>query len=496
LQALQDNERKHHLRTLCRNDLYFLLRYTLNRPDCEKRWLYDRCCEVESAPDGYLDLWAREHYKSTIITYARTIQDILITHGDDGIGTPVTVGIFSHTRPNAKAFLKQIKREFEGNAVLKEIFPDIFWKNTADAPKWSEDDGLILKRKTNQKEATIEAWGLVDGQPTGKHFSLLVYDDVVTRESVNTPEQIAKTTEALELSYALGAEGGARRFIGTRYHFNDSYKALIDRGTAKPRIHTATNDGTPTGEPVLMSVQSLKERRRDMGPYTFACQMLQNPVADNTQGFKRDWIKYHEGVNSDKLNVYILVDAASGKKKGNDYTAMWVIGYGTDGNVYVLDMVRDRLNLTERARRVMDLHRKWKPVRFGGVRYERYGLMADIEHLKGIMTQEGYNFEVTEVAGQAPKIDRIRRLIPWFEQGRIYLPRTMNVTATDGRVFDLVRDFIEEEYMAFPVSVHDDMLDALARLAEPDLALKKPNKEGKVETAIIAPTYGAGGWMT
>ena len=39
---------------------------------------------------------------------------------------------------------------------------------------------------------------------------------------------------------------------------------------------------------------------------------------------------------------------------------------------------------------------------------------------------------------------------------------------------DLVHDFVEEEFAAFPVGLHDDMLDALSRICEPDLSLVWP----------------------
>jgi hypothetical protein len=340
-----------------------------------------------------LDLWAREHYKSTVITFAKTIQDILID-------PEITVGFFSHTRPIAKAFLRQIKQEFEYNETLKGWFPDILWANPKkESPKWSEDEGIVVKRQSNPKEGTVEAWGLVDGQPTSKHYRTLVYDDVVTRESVSTPEMMAKTTDALALSYNLGAHGGTRRFIGTRYHYNDTYRTIMERGTVKPRIYPATKDGKVDGEPVFLTREQLAEKRRDQGPYVFGCQMLQDPKADETQGFKEEWLK-HTGANPFGLNIFIVIDPASAKKKDSDYTAGWVIGLGSDKNMYVLDIVRDRLSLTQRADLVMGWHRKWQPIAVG---YERYGMMADIEHIRDRQERENYRFQIIELGGACPR---------------------------------------------------------------------------------------------
>lgn len=119
----------------------------------------------------------------------------------------------------------------------------------------------------------------------------------------------------------------------------------------------------------------------------------------------------------------------------------------------------------------MRLHRKYKPK---GVGYERYGLQADIEFVQYLQKQENYRFDITELGGQMPKNDRIRRLIPLFEQGRVYLPMTLHYADYQGRSSDLVRDFVEQEYMTFPVSQHDDMMDCLARIVDPDFGAVFP----------------------
>lgn len=478
-------------RKLCLTDLFFLLTHACKRKDVNRDWLYARCREVEASPNGYLDLWARDHYKSTIITFGLTIRDILNDPES-------TFGIFSHTRPIAKAFLDQIKRELESNQFLKDLFPNVLYqKPEVEAPKWSLDAGIIVKRQTNPKEATIEAWGLVDGQPTSKHFSHQVYDDVVTLTSVSTPDQIAKTTSAWEMSLNLGSgERTKRRYIGTRYHLQDSYRTIIERGAAIPRIKPATHNGKspPEGIPVFLSEALLMEKRRDQGPYTFACQQLQNPVADRAMSFKEDWLKFYENLgDTRKWNRFILVDPASSKKVTSDYTVMVVIGLAPDGNYYLMDGVRDRLNLTQRTLKLFELHRTYTPQ---GVGYERYGMQADTEHIEYVMEEKNYRFNITELGGSIPKEDRIKKLIPVFEQKRFYLPKALPFVDYEGVARDFVKLFLADEYNAFPVCTHDDMLDCVARILDPTLTAEFPKPAPKEERQVRSYNLGTTtGWM-
>lgn len=474
-QVLKDNDAE-TARRLCKEDLFFLLITGCKRFDMNNEWCYARVREVEASPNEHLDLWAREHYKSSIITFGLTIQDILNN-------PEVTVGIFSHTRPIAKAFLSQIKREFENNTFLQNLFPDILYKNPQkESPKWSLDDGIIIKRKGNPKESTVEACGLVDGQPTSKHFAILIYDDIVVKESVSTPDMIAKTTEALGLSLNLSSTPCRKRFIGTRYHAMDTYQTIIDRKTATPRLYPATKDGTVNGEPVFLSRENLDKKLTDMGSYIFASQMLQDPLSDKAMGFKNDWLMFYAVIrNSSKWNFYIVCDPASEKKKDSDYTVMLVIGLAPDGNYYLVDGVRDRMNLTERTKKLFGFVRDWTPV---GIGYEKYGMQSDIEHIKYVQEQEGYRFHIAELGGQQPKHDRIRRLVPIFEQHRFYLPYSHIFISAEGKTVDLIQAFINEEYNSFPVCSHDDMLDCMARIVDPALNAVHPKQEDLISLAM------------
>jgi phage terminase large subunit-like protein len=229
---------------------------------------------------------------------------------------------------------------------------------------------------------------------------------------------------------------------------------------------------------VLFSGERLAEMRQRMGPYTFAAQFLLDPAAERDQAFHDDWLRYFdpdEG-HTDEMRKYILVDPASSKKKGSDFTVMAVIGLAADQNYYLLDAVRDRLNLTERCAALFRLHRKWRSERVG---FERYGMLSDIEYIYEKQRLENYRFEIVELGGKLSKEDRIRRLIPIFESGRFYLPTSLWRVTLEGKREDLVTIFVEQEYKPFPVAVHDDFFDAISRICDAEIGTSWPHAATK-----------------
>lgn len=480
------------IRELTKVDRYYLLVKILKRKDVLHPWVYARCREVEAAPDGYLDIWAREHFKSSIITYAGIIQEVIKD-------PEITVGIFSHTKPIAKSFLAQIKREFEGNDALRVLFPDIFWQDPQrQSPSWSLDGGIIVKRDSNPAVATIEAHGLVDGQPTGKHFKLLVYDDVVVPESVSTPDQIAKTTESWSLSDNLGSIGGRKWHVGTRYHFADTYSEIMKRGAAIPRIYPATDDGTPEGRPVLFTQEIWERKKRDQLESTIATQMLANPLAGKQRMFNVEDLQTYE-VRPLTLMTYLLIDPARSMKKDSANTAMVVLGVDSAGNKYLLDGVNHKMDLMERWRWMRDLWQNWKEAAgVVGVQvgYERFGAIADLDYFKERQRIENARFEIVELEwpreGEGSKKDRVQRLVPDIKGHRFYLPyptdedrltslqqrmvsqgyeyrlsRQIRRVDENERIYDVTERF-RMEISFFPFGGNKDLVDAASRLYDID----------------------------
>lgn len=550
-QAKRDGVEIDFIRHMVTTDVYFLLYYILGRTDlCYEEWyendtldiegvsvpkgegdalvkengkvvedpkrgrkwrwyrpfLFERCEEVQKNPDGYLDIWARDHYKSTIITYGLTIQEILKN-------PEITICIYSYNISTAQKMLVQIRTALQNN-VLVSCFPDVLFENT-NVQTWKDEDGAVhtmewssdgftVKRKGNPKEHTLECSGLVTGQKTGGHYNLLIYDDTVTPESVATKTQIEKTTSQFEMSLNTGSTANLRiRMIGTRYHLHDTYYAVLKAGTVRLRKYSCLDE---EGNSRLYSEPVLKWKLSRMHGSVVATQMYCDPQAVGAFNFDLSWVgrRVPRGeINLDSYNWYIICDPAwkvAADADNTVFAAIGVTGSGTDRHFLVADLMVDKINLDMKQKRLFAMVQRYtnsrrKPIVF----YERVSMQSDIEHYETVMNSEGNRFTIIEASGK-PKINygmtssssnmkfkdlRISALQPAFKNGMFRFVEHSYVGFDKGATIngepilnwrgeqeDTIASFFEDEYTKYPNSEHDDVLDVLSRCVDLDVGVQ------------------------
>lgn len=372
----------------------------------------------------------------------------------------------SHTVELAERFGRKVR-----NIVASENHQKAFPNCTLSA------DSKAAGRWDTSQGGEYFAAG-VGGSVTGRRADLAIIDDPVKSREEADSETIREKQWAWwrdDMTTRL-KPGAATVLIMTRWHEDDLAGRLIeDLKSSNQRIKVlslpmeAREDdplGREIGEPLWpewFTPQMIETAKRE--PRTWSALYQQEPRPIGGGEFKREWLLHYMSAPK-ALNKVILVDPSSGKSRTRgDFTSMWVIGKAADGNEYVVDGIRDRLNLTERTQALFDLVRKHRPLAVG---YEQYGLQADIEHIKLEQERQQYRFRIIELGGSTKKEDRIRRLIPSFQQGKIWLPETMHRMMADGNQRDIMLDF-QAEYESFPVGAHDDALDCLARKEEAEI---------------------------
>lgn len=365
----------------------------------------------------------------------------------------------------------------------------------------------IISKDQNQKDyftttqnGAYKGTG-IGGTITGFGCNVLIVDDPINpREAVSDTIRTNAIDEIRSTLFSRFNDYKNRKFvmIMQRLHDDDPTGNLIkDGGYTLLKLPVRANEDINisfNGKSWSMSAgdylsprmgkESIDKLRQDLGEYHFAGQYLQEPVPIGGGELLPEWLQYYSpaGAKPQRMNVCILVDAAGGdevnkkKKKLSDWTAMAVIGLAPDNNYYLLDMIRDRLNPTERVETLFMLHRKWndlcgKPPKVG---YEKYGMMTDTHYIKEKQKQDAYMFPLIEIGGSMAKEERIRRLIPDMQRGRWYVPHALTYIDGEGRSFDLVKELKTAEMATFPRAKHDDMLDAISRIYETDLQLIFP----------------------
>lgn len=372
----------------------------------------------------------------------------------------------SHTAALADDFGAKVR-----NLLLDPLHQATFGPASGLNPKTTARDDFETIGK-----GEYSAFG-VGASPIGKGANLMIIDDPFkSREEAESPTKRQSVKNWYTASMYTRLEGNASVILmHQRWHEDDLAGWLIDNHAEEnwkiinlPAIAETHDElGRVPGEALWwqgFDERALGRIASAIGTRDWLSMYQQRPRSLEGDEFKREYMQYYAKMPQEVARgcvIYILVDAASSKKKNSDNTAMAVVGLGADGNKYLLDGVRKRLSLSERAKHLFDLHRKWQP-RYVG--YEQYGQMADIEHMAHMMEQENYRFTIESLGGRIKKEERVRRLLPDLENGAWYFPESLMVKDNSNKSVDLIEKLVEDEMLPFPVGAKDDFLDAMSRI--------------------------------
>ena len=197
--------------------------------------------------------------------------------------------------------------------------------------------------------------------------------------------------------------------------------------------------------PAREPLDVLAEQKRLLGSHFFSAQYLQAPVPLEGGMVKRAWFRSYqpfEVMNPDR--IVQSWDTAAKMGELNDYSVgtTWAI---IGKNVYLLDVVRERLELPALKRRVIDEADRWKAERV---------LIEDKGSGTGLL-QELQASGFGKSRAIVPKGDKGLRLgsvTPMIEEGRVFLPAVA-----------VWRDDYVYELCGFPGLRNDDQVDSTSQ---------------------------------
>jgi len=420
-----------------------------------------------------LVLLPRGHLKSTIVTVAyalwRLAQD-----------PSLRILIANATAPMAEAFLRQVKNHMQYNKKFIELFGDY----AKSAEKWS--DGAIRLsqiRSFESKENSIIAFG-IGGSLVSQHYDIMIFDDLVNRENIHTPDRIQDVLTFYKDAQDLVDDPlrTEQVMIGTRWHEGDLYGTLTDKDNPERAEWKILKREAVEGEyqivkdtsgrfvieggeilyPFKYPREALNKLLGAKGLSEFSAQYLNDPVPAGNAIFKHDW-KYYEptDLRGWEFNTFITIDPAfydpSLKQREPDYTGITVIGVPYTNDWYIKDLIMDRFEPSELIDLIFDLERQYHPITIG---IESTAMQRIIGYtLREEMRTRNQFLNITELvhsgSNAKSKVERIQALEPRYAVGAIYHQKNIRHMST-----------LEMQLRRFPRSKYDDLADALASQIE------------------------------
>ncbi len=421
---------------------------------------YDLCSFLEEQCLSKLILMPRYSFKSSICTVGYSLWQLS--------KQPNTrVLIYSDASTKAEGFLTSVKSHIEGN-VKGSIFSTLFnWFPKDKNAKWNQSQIIIADRTTQYPEPSVDTGG-TNTSFVGKHFDIIIFDDIVSDINTTTKEQMDKVEDCYKKALSLLKPGGIILMTGTRWNFGDLYGRIVAENKIKGTFRIFLIDGEEDKKygaycfsSIGLTKEFLIEQRKNQGSYIYSSLYRNNPTDIETAVFKVGDFGFYGDIKKDDLYITATCDPAG---EGEDFTGITVVGTDSNMDMYILDIVNKHLQPSEIINEIFRLHYKYEFKMFGlEMNFYRGMLRQELERRITEERLENQNFklfgihefEATSRKGQS-KANRIMALQPYHERGALKFP---------GVKFELLKgDFSELAYqmIQFPNAAHDDILDSLA----------------------------------
>lgn len=208
------------IRDACRTSLKYLSKEFLGMSKWDDGLHDDLANYLEKSGKYKLILIPRGHLKSSLVTVAWAIQQLLRN-------PDYRILIRNAVWDQSRRFLGQIQGYLEDSKL-----PLIFGAFTSPKAIWTKEELEIRQRKVKKASPSIMTAGL-ETSLTGLHFDIIIDDDLVNDKNTSTKEQIQKVIDVYNDSFNLLDRGGIHVVVGTRWNVRDLYGHILatDAGT-------------------------------------------------------------------------------------------------------------------------------------------------------------------------------------------------------------------------------------------------------------------------
>lgn len=248
-----------------------------------------------------------------------------------------------------------------------------------------------------------------------------------------------------------------------RLHEDDFTAELLRDDDIKwrHRIMKALVDEGKPGERALWAAKHDVERLKKMkasNAYVFASQMQQEPSPLGGGLIKGEWFGRYRVLPLLKYRK-IYADTAQKTAERNDYSVFEVWGYGVDGKIYLVDVLRGKWESPELRRKAKDFWAKHKAadtITMGHLRQMRVeDKSSGTDLIQSLKSDPVMPIPVFAQQRSTDKVIRVGDAAPYIESGYVVIPEE----GTQPWVSDFVSEC--ESFTANDSHAHDDQVDPL-----------------------------------